>query len=180
MVFVALALTIAAASPAEAQTSRPTPDRHLIGYGVDGGVLFPDDDFESTFTLDGYGEFYLTPRVSVRGMAAWASPGIKGRTEDHFRQVKLLFGANYNVAYKRWRPFAGGGAGAYFVRLKLDGQEDPDGEKRGGIYFGGGSDFIIDDESAIKIEFRWDFVSDPPGQYDASGPSLTFGYKRFF
>jgi hypothetical protein len=173
-------LALAVPSPARAQTARPTPDRHLIGYGVDLGVLFPDDSLENTLTLDGYGEFYLTPRVSARAMFAWASPGISGRTEDHFRQVKLLFGANYNWVYQRMRPFAGGGAGAYFVRLKLDGQEDPEGERRGGIYFGGGSDIIIDEESAVKIEFRWDVISDPPGQFDATGPSLTFGYKRFF
>jgi hypothetical protein len=173
-------VALAAASPARAQAPRATPDRHLVGYGFDVGVLFPDESFENTLTVDGYGEFYLTPRVSVRGMLAWASPGVDGRTEDKYRQVKLLFGGNYNWAYKAWRPFAGGGAGAYFVRLKLDGREDPEGESRGGIYFGGGTDYIIDDESAIKVEFRWDVISDPPGLPDASGPSLTFGYKRFF
>ena len=68
-----------------------------MGYGFDGGVLFPDEAFESTFTLDGFGEFYLTPRVSVRGMLAWASPGVDGRTEDHFRQVKLLFGGQLQL-----------------------------------------------------------------------------------
>ena len=152
----------------------------MIGYGFDGGVLFPDAQFESTFTLDGFGEFYLTPRISVRGMLAWSSPGVDGFTEDHFRQVKLLFGGNYNWIYKKWRPFGGGGAGAHFVRLKLDSQQDPEGESRGGIYFGGGTDYILNDESAIKVEFRWDFVSDPPGLPDASGQTLTIGYKRFF
>jgi hypothetical protein len=180
VVVIAVALASAGASPAEAQTPRPTPDRHVVGWGFDAGVLFPDDAFENTFTADAYGEFYLTPRVSVRGMAAWASPGLTSRTEDHYRQVKLLFGANYNWVYKALRPFAGGGAGAYFLRLKLDGEEDPDGERRGGVYFGGGSDIILNEESAIKVEFRWDFVSDPPGQFDATGPSLTVGYKRFF
>ena len=174
------AYALVAASPARAQAPRATPDRHVIGYGFDGGVLFPDESFESTFTLDGFGEFYLTPRVSVRGMLAWASPGVDSRTEDHFRQVKLLFGANYNFVYKMMRPFAGGGAGAYFVRLKLDDSEDPEGETRGGIYFGGGSDFILNEESAIKVEFRWDAVSNPPDLPDASGASITVGYKRFF
>jgi hypothetical protein len=105
---------------------------------------------------------------------------VDSRTEDHLRQVKLLFGANYNWRYKMLRPFAGGGAGAYFVRLKLDDNQDPEGESRGGIYFGGGSDFILNEESAIKAEFRWDAVSDPPGLPDASGATITVGYKRFF
>jgi hypothetical protein len=172
---------LAAPSPARAQTPRPTPDRNVIGYGFDGGVFFPDEAFESTLTLDGYGEFYVTPRISVRSMLAWANPGIDGREGDNFKQVKLLFGGNYNWVYKSLRPFAGGGAGVYFLSLKLDdGLPDPEGETRGGIYFGGGSDFILNEESAIKVEFRWDLVSDPPGLPDASGTSLTVGYKRYF
>ena len=177
------ALALVVASPARAQApqvQRATPDKGVVGYGFDAGVLFPDAAFENTLTLDAFGEFYLTPRVSVRGMLAWASPGVTGRTEDHLRQVKLLFGGNYNWAYKRLRPFAGGGAGAYFVRLKLDARDDPEGESRGGLYFGGGTDYIIDDESAIKVELRWDVISDPPGLPDASGATLTVGYKRFF
>jgi hypothetical protein len=174
------AFLLAVASPARAQTTRPTPDRNVIGYGFDVGVLFPDEEFESTFAFDGFGEYYLTPRISVRSMLAWAHPGVDGRTEDHFRQVKLLFGANYNWIYKRFRPFGGAGAGVYFVRLKLDGVEDPEGETRGGLFFGGGSDYILNDESAIKVEIRWDIVSDPPGLPDASAATLTFGYKRFF
>ena len=52
--FVA-AFTLAVASPARAQTIRPTPDRHVIGYGFDVGVLYPDEEFESTFAFDGFG-----------------------------------------------------------------------------------------------------------------------------
>ena len=157
-----------------------TPDKGVVAYGADVGVMFPDEQFENTLTFDAFGEYYVTPRVSVRGIFAWANPGFDGRTEDHFRQVKLLFGAAYNWRYKSLRPFAGGGAGAHFIRLKRDGETDPDGETRGGIFFGGGSDFIIDKESAIKVELRWDVISKPPGLPDASSASLTFGYKRFF
>jgi hypothetical protein len=175
------ALVLVVASPARAQAPRPTPDKNVVGYGFDAGVLFPDAAFESTLTLDGFGEFYVTPRVSVRAMLVWASPGIDTRPGDHFKQFKLLFGGNYNWIYKSLRPFAGGGAGAHFLSLKLDdGLPDPEGETRGGIYFGGGTDFILNEESAIKAEFRWDIVSDPPGLPDASGATITVGYKRFF
>jgi hypothetical protein len=165
---------------AQTQPSVTTPDKGVVGYGADVGVLFPDDQFESTVTFDAYGEYYLHPRVSVRGMFAWANPGVSNQTEDHYRQVKLLFGAAYNWRYKMLRPFAGGGGGAHFVRLKRDNAIDPDGESRGGIYFGGGSDFVLTNESAIKVEIRWDVVSKPPGLPDASSASLTFGYKRYF
>ena len=84
------------ASEISAQTRVRTPDKGVIGYGVDAGVLFPDEAFENTLTIDGFGEYYVTPRMSVRGMLAFASPGLSGRTEDHFRQMKLLFSGVYN------------------------------------------------------------------------------------
>ncbi len=178
--FLLVVSIVSSAVSARAQAPVNTPDKGVVAYGFDVGVVFPDDQFENTLTWDGYGEYYLTPRISVRGMFAWASPGFAGRTEDHFRQAKVLFGGAYNWNYKKLRPFAGGGAGAFFVRLKELGETDPDGESRGGFYVGGGSDVILNNESAIKVEWRWDQVSHPPGQPDASGATLTVGYKRYF
>jgi hypothetical protein len=181
---LAFALTSLAASTtdvlAQTQPQVATPDKGVFAYGADVGALFPDEQFETALTFDAYGEYYVHPRISVRGMFVWANPGVANQTEDHYRQVKLLFGAAYNWRYKMLRPFAGGGAGAHFVRLKRDNAVDPDGETRGGIYFGGGSDIVLSKESAIKVELRWDVVSDPPGLPDASSASLTFGYKRYF
>jgi hypothetical protein len=175
-----LLIVFGVASEIDAQTRVRTPDKGVIGYGFDAGVLFPDDEFENTLTFDGFGEYYVTPRVSVRGLLAFASPGLAGRTEDHFRQVKLLFSGVYNWEKGPWRPFATFGAGVYFVRLHLDDTNDPEGETRGGLNFGGGAEFVLNNESAIKTELRWDVVSHPTGLPDATGMSLTFGYKRYF
>ena len=38
----------------------------------------------------------------------------------------------------------------------------------------------MNDRSAIKTEWRWDIVSHPPSLPDATGGTLTFGYKRYF
>jgi hypothetical protein len=152
----------------------------MAAVGADLGAFFPDEAFENTLTLDGFGEYYLTPRVSVRGMLGWASPGFDGRTEDHFRQVRLLFNAAYNWELGTWHPFVTGGAGAYFVRSLLDGRDDPDGETRGGINFGGGIEYFFSGVDAVRGEARWDVVSDPPGLPDATGFTLTIGYKRYF
>lgn len=167
-------------SSAVAQTRTTTPAKGVVGYGGDLGVLFPDETFENTLTFDGFGEYYLTPRISVRGLLGFASPGFNGRTEDHFRQVKLLFGGVYNWEYDNWRPFATAGAGFYFVREHFDGLPDPPGETRGGLNLGGGAEYVLNSESAIKIELRWDIVSHPNFSPDATGLSLTFGYKRYF
>jgi len=165
------------AAPADAQA----PEAELFALGVDMGAQFPDTAFEKTLTLDAIGEYYLTPRVSVRGLFGWASPGFENRTEDHFRQFMLLFNGVYN-----WDvgtpvfPYVTAGAGAYFVRELLDGLNDPDSEARGGINFGGGAELFVGDLASVKTEVRWDVVSHPTGLPDASSFSLTFGYKRYF
>ena len=173
-------MAIGMASPISAQTRVRTPDKGVIGYGVDAGVLFPDEAFENTLTLDGFGEYYVTPRISVRTLFAFANPGLTGTNEDHFRQYKLLFTGIYNWEKGKWRPFAGFGAGAYFVRLKLDTVEDPPGETRGGLNFGGGAEYLLSDEASIKGELRWDLVSHPFPLPNASAATFTVGYKRYF
>jgi len=162
--------------PAAAQT----PNTGLIGVGGDLGVLFPDEAFEKTFTFDVFGEYYLTPRASLRALFGWASPGFENRTEDHYRQVKLLFNGAYNWDMKAWHPFVTGGAGFYFVRELLEGFDDPDSETRGGLNFGGGTEYLLGDRASVKGELRWDIVSHPPDLPDASGFTLTVGYKRYF
>ena len=166
--------------PAAAQAPAQTPDTGLIGVGGDIGVLFPDEAFENTFTLDGYGEWYLTPRISLRAMLGYASPGFENRTEDTFRQTKLMFNGVYNWEFGKWHPFATAGAGFYFVRELLDDAVDPDGETRGGLNFGGGTEYFTGAMSSVKIEGRWDIVSEPTGFPDATGFSVTVGYKRYF
>jgi hypothetical protein len=179
-VAAALLIVLGIATEINAQTRVRTPDKGVIGYGVDAGVLFPDDAFENTLAIDGFGEYYVTPRVSVRGMLAFASPGLSGRTEDHFRQTKVLFSGVYNWEKGSWRPFATFGAGFYFVRLHLDAADDPPGETRGGLNLGGGAEYLLNSESAIKTELRWDIVSHPVPLPNATAATLTVGYKRYF
>lgn len=171
-----LSLVLCLAVPAAAQT----PDKGVIGYGADIGVQLPDEAFESTFAFDAHAEYYLTPRVAVRGLFGFASPGADLRTEDKLRQVQLLFSVIHNWEHRNWRPFVLGGAGAYFVRLLIDGGTDLPRETRGGIHFGGGTEYIFSDEDALKVELRWDVVSHPPALPDASNATFTVGYKRYF
>src|SRR5215208_4100342 len=107
-----IALVSAVSHSAQAQT----PDTGLIGAGADIGVLFPAEAFEKTLTLDGFAEYYVTPRIGVRALFVWAKPGFENRTEDSFRQTKLLFNGVYNWEFEEWHPFVTAGAGAYFVR----------------------------------------------------------------
>ena len=175
-----ICLTIVLSGFLVAPVAAQTPVTGGFAAGGDIGVLFPDEVFEKTFTIDAFGEYYATPRISIRGMLGWASPGFENFTEDHFRQVKLLFNGVYHWKYDKFLPFATVGAGAYFVRPLLAGVADPDSESRGGLNFGGGTEYSIGSLATIKGELRWDLVSQPPGLPDASGFSLTIGYKRYF
>jgi hypothetical protein len=165
----------AVAVPVSAQTVKGQK-----AVGLDGGLFFPDAAFEKTVTLDAFGEYYATPNVSVRGLLGWASPGFDNFTENHFRQVHLLFNGVYSWNGNRWHPYATAGAGAYFLRQIFENAEDPDSEVRGGLNFGGGGEWYLDKTSTIKGELRVDVVSHPQGFPDATGVTLTFGYKKYF
>jgi hypothetical protein len=169
-------LSVLFVSPVAAQT----PDTGLIGAGGDIGVFFADEALENALTLDVFGEYYVTPRISVRALLGWTKPGFENLTEAKFRQTKLLFNGVYNWEFVEWHPFVTVGAGAYFVRALLEDLPDPDGETRGGINFGGGVEYFLNTMSSVKGEGRWDIVSHPSGFPDASGFTLTIGYKRYF
>jgi hypothetical protein len=173
---LAFASAVLFALPARAQT----PDTGLIGVSGNFGVFFPDEAQEKTVTLDGQADWYLTPRISVRGLFGWASPGFENRTEDHFRQVRLLFNGVYNWEFREWHPYATAGAGVYFVRQLFDGLPDPDSETRGGLNFGAGVEYFTSDVMSVKGEARLDIVSHPPGLPDATGFTITIGIKRYF
>lgn len=151
-----------------------------IAAGGHIGVLFPDEAFEKTIALDAFGEYYATPNLSIRGLFGWASPGVENFTEDHFRQVKLLFNGIYYFKRDNWLPYVTAGAGAYFVRQLFENAPDPDSETRGGLNFGVGTEYSLGEGATVKGELRWDIVSQPAGFPDATGVSLMFGYKRYF
>jgi hypothetical protein len=176
LICLAVLLTGFLATSAAAQT----PEPGAIAAGGDIGVLFPDEAFEKTITIDAFGEYYATPNLSIRAMFGWASPGFENFTEDHFRQVKLLFNGVYYFQYNNWLPYVTAGAGAYFVRELFENAPDPDSETRGGVNFGVGTEYSVGEGATVKGELRWDIVSHPAGFSDATGVALTFGYKRYF
>jgi opacity protein-like surface antigen len=176
LICLAVLFTGLLATSATAQTTQAG----TIAAGGDIGVFFPDEAFEKTIAIDAFGEYYVTPALSVRGLFGWASPGFENFTEDHFRQVKLLFNGVYYFKHDKWLPYVTAGAGAYFVRQLFENAPDPDSETRGGLNFGVGTEYSLGDGGTVKGELRWDIVSQPTGFPDATGLSLMFGYKRYF
>jgi hypothetical protein len=176
LICLAFLLTGVLTSTAFAQS----PQAGSIAAGAHLGVLFPDEAFEKSLAFDGFGEYYVKPNISLRGLFGWASPGFENVTEDHFRQFKLLFNGVFYWEKVKWRPYATAGAGAYFVRQLFDQEPDPDSETRGGLNFGVGTEFSLGDGGSVKGELRWDIVTQPTGFPDATSVSLMFGYKRLF
>ena len=174
---LAVLLTGFLATSAAAQTN---VEPGAIAVGGDIGVFFPDEAFEKTITFDAFGEYYATPSLSVRAMFGYASPGFENFTEDHFRQVRLLFNGVYYFEYNNFLPYVTAGAGAYFVRQLFENAPDPDSETRGGLNFGVGTEYSLGGGASVKGELRWDIVSQPTGFPDATGFSITVGYKRYF
>ena len=177
LICFAVLLTGFFATSSAAQTNI---EKGAMAAGGHLGVFFPDEAFEKTLAIEGYGEYFATPNVSIRGLFGWARPGFENVTEDHFRQVKLLFNGTYYFRHQNWLPFVTGGAGAYFVRELFEDAPDPDSETRGGINFGFGSEYSLGNGASVRGELRWEFVSEPNQSPDASGLSLMFGYKKFF
>ena len=176
LICLAVLLTGFFTTSASAQTTQAGS----IAAGAHIGVFFPDEAFEKTLALDAFGEYYATPALSIRGMFSWANPGFENFTEDHFRQVRLLFNGVYYFKHDNWLPYVTAGAGAYFVRQHFEDAPDPDSETRGGINFGVGTEYLLGGGGSVKGELRWDIVSQPTGFPDATGVSLMFGYKRYF
>ena len=134
-----------------------------IAAGGEFGVLFPDEEFEKTIAIDAFGEYYATPSLSIRALFGWASPGFENFTEDHFRQVKLLFNGVYYFQRDNWLPFVTAGAGAYFVRQLFEGAPDPDSETRGGINFGVGTEYHSATAGASKANCAGTSSASRPG-----------------
>jgi hypothetical protein len=174
-VLAALAVCVLLTTPAFAQT----PQAGQAALGFDLGLIITDEIFENSLVFQGFGDYYFTPRLSGRVLLGWTSPEVDD-SDDNFRQTKLLFNAVYNWEGGRVHPFVTAGAGFYFVRLKLEDEDDPDGETRGGINFGGGAEFFLNSLTTVKGEGRFDVVSHPSGHPDATGFTLTIGIKRYF
>ena len=165
--------------PAEGLAQR-VPDSGTVAAGVDAGVLLPGDGLEPAPIVNGFLEYYVTPRAGVRGTMGWASPAFERNDEDSQRQIKLALDLLYNWEYGKVHPFVSGGGGVWFLQEKDNGEDFGDGETAGGLTFGAGLDYFITRSAAMKFEGRYDWVAVDDGRPDPSGLSLTVGVKKFF
>ena len=172
-----LTLAALAASPAFAQ--RRVPDAGMMASGGEVGFFVPDDEFETAPIFGGLFEYYVTPRVGLRGSVLFTDPKFDRGTDDSLRQARLGFDVIYNWERGKWHPFVGGGLGAHMIQLKENGRSLGDSQNELGVTGLGGVEYFFNRRTTFKIEGRVHFVDDF-GPSDPSGVSATFGIKRYF
>lgn len=180
---------LAAPDSADAQTRRRTttrvtqsrmPDQGTAAVGGSAGFFFPSDEaFEASPIIEGFGEYYVTPRVSLRGRLAFTDPSLDREDDDSLRQIQLGFDAIYNWERGKWHPFVGGGLGVHFLQAKDNGRDFGDSRSEPSFNALGGIEYFINRTVSLKGEGRYQWVDDVVFG-DPSGFVATFGVKKYF
>src|SRR5688572_25708554 len=86
----------AIALPATAWAQR-TPSAESGAIGGDFGVFLPaEDQLSPGLALEGFYEYYLTARTSVRTGLGWANPNFDREDEDSLRHFRVALDVAYN------------------------------------------------------------------------------------
>ena len=168
------------AAPARATAQERVPATGTVAAGIDVGAFLPNDDgLSNSMILNFLYEYYVTPRVSVRGDFGWSNPSFNGGGLDSLRQLPLRFNVNYNWEGGRWHPFVGTGVGIYFMQFRADGETIGETETKFGLNTGGGIEYFLNRSVALKGEGRYHAIANARG-VDPSGIALTMGLKTYF
>ena len=165
--------------PAAAWAQR-VPHEGSSAVGGDVGVFLPA---ESTMTsgpaLDGFFEYYLSARNSVRIDVGWANPKFEREHADSVRQVR--FGADllHNWEGGSVHPFVGAGVGAYWLQARDNGNDSGPSHKQLGGSVLGGVEFFTSNTFSVKGEAAYHVVQ-KYGGFNPSGLLLSIGGKVYF
>jgi outer membrane protein W len=166
--------------PVLAAAQARVPNAESTALGVDVGMLVPRTDLLETSSLINVNyEYYVTPRVSVRSSFGWTNPEFEATGVDTLRQMPLRMDLQYNWERGEWHPFVGAGIGAYFMRLRNNGQSFGDTETKFGANFNGGIEYFFNRSVAFKGEARYQAVQSAFG-VQPSGLAFTGGLKTYF
>jgi hypothetical protein len=161
-----------------AQGRVPHTDSGAIGGDV--GLFLPRDAaLSSGPTLEGFYEYYLSPRISVRTGVGWSNPAFDREHADKLRHVRIALDAVHNWEGGSVHPFVGAGIGVYFLQVRANGNNIGDSEsKLGGTIFGG-AEFFTNNTTSVKAEARYHLIKNV-GILNPDGLALTIGLKKYF
>jgi hypothetical protein len=172
------ALSLILPSAAAAQARMPHKDAAAIGGEV--GVFLPkEDELTRGLAAEGFYEYYLSSRDSVRVGAGWLNPRFDRESDDSLRMIRIAVDLIHNWEGGAVHPFVGAGIGTYFLQLRDNGENFGDSETKFGGTILGGVEFFTSPTVSLKGEARYHIVSKVNG-FNPSGLSLTFGVKSYF
>jgi|SRR5438876_11350976 len=103
-----LVLALCTVAPVTAKAQELVPHARSQAVGFDIGAFIPSsntgDQLDNAPPVSGFYEYYLTPRVSLRGSAGWTRPSVRGSSIDQVRMMPLRFDVNYNWERGKWHP----------------------------------------------------------------------------
>ena len=176
---------LASLLPSVAAAQRtPTTDSAAIGGEI--GVFRPDaDPLDPALTLDGFYEYYVSPRTSLRLGLGWTSPEYAFDPDESLRYVRFGGDIIYNWEGGTIHPFVGAGLGVYILQRRENGDDIGDSESKLGGVLLGGIEYFTSNTVSIKGEASYHLISNADG-FAGRGPrnpdgfKLTIGLKKYF
>ena len=174
-----LILAALLALPVPGAAQHREPHAGVLAIGASAGVYVPGSEFHAAFTPEGFLEFYLTDRVSLRGMVGYANPSFDSGNAE-LRQTRGTASVLFNWEAGLWHPFVGFGGGFYYVQPRASGEASGPARTRAGAHAGIGIEYFATPKITYKFEATYHLVQqgDLPGS--PSGLALTAGLKKYF
>ena len=166
---------------AEAQGRTPRTDSAAVG--IDVGMFRPSEDaLKPAVSLDGFYEYYVSPRTSLRLGVGWTAPEYDFEEDENLRYLRIGGDMIYNWEGGAVHPFVGAGVGIYLLEPRENDNEAADGEAKLGASLLGGLEYFTSDTVALKGEVSYHFISkvDNFGPRNPDGFKLSIGIKKYF
>lgn len=173
-----IALLLASAGTAQAQSR--VPSEGMIAVGGDAGFFVAREAFDTGATLAGSAEYWVTPRLSVRGQVGWAQNRYESNLNLYQQQVRLIGSAIYNWESGVWHPYVGGGIGGYFLRARQSGRSIGDFQTKWGLNMGIGVEYFSRRTITLRGEVFYHWIRHDAIAIDPSGATFTIGMKKYF
>jgi hypothetical protein len=176
-----LALVIAL-FPQTAEAQR-TPRTDSAAVGGEIGVFRPAADaLEPSLSLDGFYEYYLSPRTSLRLGLGWTDPGDQRESDESLRYIRIGGDLIYNWEGGTIHPFVGAGLGVYILQPVEDGDDAGDSESKLGGVLLGGVELFTSNTVSVKGEVSYHLISNVDNfrPRNPDGLKLTIGLKKYF
>lgn len=164
-----------------------TPRTGSAAVGGDVGVFRPASDaLDPSLSLDGFYEYYLSPRTSLRLGLGWTNPEYAFEGDESLRYVRIGGDVIYNWEGGAIHPFVGAGLGVYLLQRREDGDDIGNSEGRLGGVLLGGIEYFTSDTVSLKGEASYHLISNPDGPFGGRGPrnpdgfKLSVGLKKYF